>query len=37
MEPVGSLLNLQGPATGPYPKTDDSSTHPPTLHLYDPF
>jgi hypothetical protein len=28
MEPEGSLPCLQEPATGPYPKPDESSPHP---------
>jgi hypothetical protein len=31
MEPTGSLPYSQQPATGPYPKPDASSLHPPTL------
>jgi hypothetical protein len=31
MEPEGSLPCLQEPATGPYPESDQSSPHPPTL------
>jgi hypothetical protein len=31
MEPEGSLPSLQGTATSPYPKPDESSPHPPTL------
>jgi len=31
MEPEDLLLCSQGPATGPYPETDDSNSHPSTL------
>jgi hypothetical protein len=37
MEPKGSLLCSQEPATGPYPKPDASNPHFPTLFSYDPF
>jgi hypothetical protein len=33
MEPGGSLLCSQEPATGPYPEQDKSSPHIPTLFL----
>jgi len=31
MEPEGSLLSWWEPATGPYPKPEESSPHLPTL------
>jgi hypothetical protein len=31
MEPKGSFLYSQEPATGPYPRPDESSPHPPIL------
>jgi hypothetical protein len=33
MEPEVSLLCLQDPSTGPYPKPDESSEHHPILFL----
>jgi hypothetical protein len=35
MEPKGSILCSQEPATGPYPKPYDSIQHPPTPFLQD--
>jgi hypothetical protein len=37
MEPEGSLLCSQEPATGPHPESDESSPHPPTFFPSDPF
>jgi hypothetical protein len=37
MEPEDSLLCSQETATGPYPKSNESSPHLPTLYPYDPF
>jgi hypothetical protein len=37
MEPEGSFLCSQEPATGPYPKLYESSPLSPTLFLYNPF
>jgi hypothetical protein len=37
MEPEGSLLCSQEPATDTYPKPDPSSPHLPTLFPYDLF
>jgi hypothetical protein len=37
MEPEGSLLYLQEPTTGSYPKPVDSSPQLPTLFLSYPF
>jgi len=37
MEPEGSSLCSQEPATGPYSKPDASSPHHPTLFLQDQF
>jgi hypothetical protein len=31
------IIVLKEGATGPYPKTDVSNPHPPTLFPYDPF
>jgi hypothetical protein len=33
MEPEGSLLHSQEPATGPYPEPDEPNPHLPTLFL----
>jgi len=37
MEPEGSLLYSQEPATGLYPKPDEYSPHLPTLFSEGPF
>jgi hypothetical protein len=37
MEPEGSLLRSQEPATGPCPEPDESSHHLPTLDLTYPL
>jgi hypothetical protein len=37
MEPEGSLRISQGAATGPYPRPDEYSPHPPSLFPSDPF
>jgi hypothetical protein len=37
MEPEGSLLCSQQPATVPYPEPDESSPHPPTIFPQDSF
>jgi hypothetical protein len=37
MELEGSLPFLQQPATCPYPKTDSSNSHPPTLFHQEPL
>jgi hypothetical protein len=37
MEPEGSLLCSQDPATGPYPGPDASSPQIPTIFLKDAF
>jgi hypothetical protein len=37
IEPEGSLLYFQGPATGPYPEPDESNPHLPILFPEDPF
>jgi hypothetical protein len=37
MEPEGSLPFSQKLAAGPYPWSDESSTHPHTIFSYDPL
>jgi len=37
MDPEGSFVSSQQPATAPYPKPDESSPRLPILFLEDPF